>query len=134
MKAQLSLELMLWACAGMLFFSASLLAFGEGFSRMNSAKAGLEMQEFLAFVFASADSVGEHGSRVGWVNVPQGITGFASGELGSEWWASFSRGNATWNRTLPYRLVVQPADLLFSPGRHAVRISRGEGAVFVERI
>lgn len=134
MRAQSSIELLIWICAGMLMFAASLMAFGKGFAQMGPAAANLEMQAFLATVFSSADSMGEHGSRVARVDVPQGISEFATGQGEAGWWASFSLRNSTWNRTIPYRLVIQPESLLYSPGAHAVKISRSGGVVFVEEI
>ena len=134
MKAQSSIELLFWICAGMLMFTASLMAFGRGFAQLGPAAANLEMQELMATVFSSADSVGEHGARVAKVTVPQGISEFATGQGEAGWWASFRLRNSTWNRTIPYRLVIQPEGLLYSPGVHAVKISRSGGVVFVEEI
>lgn len=134
MNGQASLELMLWAGAGMVFFAGSLLAFGNGLSRMGEAQAGIGMHGLISEILASADSVGEHGSRVARVAVPEGMTGFSSGEADGAWWVWLAAGNVAANRTVPYRLVIQPESMLGSPGTHYVRISRVGGVVFVEEL
>ncbi len=134
MKGQSSVEFLFWICAAMLMFAASLFAFGKGFAQLGPSSANMEMQEFLTTVFSSADSLGEHGTRIARILIPQGISGFSSEEQEGGWSVAFQYGNTTYNRTAPYRLVVSPENLLYAPGAHVIKISRSGGVVFVEEM
>jgi len=132
LKAQVSLEALLWLTVAVFMTVAAVLAFAEGLRSAEEMKANMELTSVLTSLFDAMDTLSEVGARIVGVRVPDGISeasvspdGFGGSVL------SFAFRGVNYSHPFPCRVVFASPNPLYGGGEKLLRVEKLGGTVIV---